>query len=78
MRNKQTVSAQARHRSVALPALTLALALFGLTGCSGLSSQGVNAPLPGDVPAPTADAATRTSFTPLRRFNDSTVHVTEG
>jgi len=61
MRNKQTVSAQARHRSVALSALTLALALFGLTGCSGLSSQGVNAPLPGDVPAPAADAATRST-----------------
>jgi hypothetical protein len=35
------------------------LALVGVAGCSGLNSQGGAAPLPGDAPAPTADAAVR-------------------
>ena len=39
----------------------LALALAGAAGCSGLGSKGASAPLPGDAPAPTADAAVRTS-----------------
>jgi len=42
-------------------AAVLALALVGLAGCSGLNSQGGAAPLPGDVPAPTADAAVRST-----------------
>ncbi len=46
-----------RRRSVA----PFALMLAGLTGCSGLSSQGGAAPLPGDVPAPAVDAATRST-----------------
>jgi hypothetical protein len=46
-----------RRRSVT----PLALILAGLTGCSGLSSQGGAAPLPGDVPAPAVDAATRST-----------------
>jgi hypothetical protein len=39
----------------------LALVFAGLAGCSGLSSQGGAAPLPGDVPAPAVDAATRST-----------------
>jgi hypothetical protein len=36
--------------------------LTALAGCSGLNSQGPTpAPLPGDVPAPAADAATRST-----------------
>jgi hypothetical protein len=42
-----------------LPAAVLALALVGLTGCSGIGSQDGSAPLPGD--APTADAAVRST-----------------
>jgi len=34
---------------------------MGLAGCSGLNSQPPSAPLPGDIPAPAADAATRST-----------------
>jgi hypothetical protein len=44
-----------------LPAAVLALALAGLAGCSGLGSHGASAPLPGDAPTPTADAAVRST-----------------
>jgi hypothetical protein len=45
-------------RVPALLAAVLALALVGGAGCSGLNSQGGSAALPGDAPAPTADAPT--------------------
>jgi hypothetical protein len=48
-----------RARRVA--AAVLALALAGVAGCSGINSQGGAAPLPGYVPAPTADAAVRST-----------------
>jgi hypothetical protein len=38
-----------------------AVLALGLAGCSGLQSQGTAAPLPGDVPPPAADAATRST-----------------
>lgn len=47
------------RRARPLPAAVLALALVGLTGCSGIGSQDGSAPLPGD--APTADAAVRST-----------------
>jgi hypothetical protein len=37
------------------------LALVDVAGCSGINSQGGAAPSPGDVPAPTADAAVRST-----------------
>ena len=42
-------------------AAILALAVAGMAGCSGLNSQGGAAPLPGDVPTATADAAVRST-----------------
>ncbi len=60
----RTLPPQAR----AVPAIVLALALAGVAGCSGIGTQDGAAPLPGDPPAPTADAATRsTPVVPGRR-----------
>jgi hypothetical protein len=37
------------------------LTLVGVAGCSGIGSQGVSAPLPGDTPTVTVDAAVRST-----------------
>jgi hypothetical protein len=57
--HRQTNRAQGLAHTVA--SAVLALALAGAAGCSGLKSQGASAPLPGDAPTPTADAAVRSS-----------------
>ena len=60
--HRPTPAAQAITPSVRpVAAAILALAVAGVAGCSGLNSQGGAAPLPGDVPAPTADAAVRST-----------------
>jgi hypothetical protein len=51
-------TSRARHLARVVASAVLALALAGVAGCSGLKSQGAGAPLPGDAPAPTADAPT--------------------
>jgi hypothetical protein len=51
-----------RRPSRPLPAAVLALAVAGMTGCSGVSSQGSGTALPGAAPtpgAPTSDIAVR-------------------
>lgn len=61
-RNRPTPGTQAlRPRARPVPTAVLALALVGVAGCSGLGSQDGAAPLPGDAPAPTADAPTSDS-----------------
>jgi hypothetical protein len=51
----QTLRPRAR---AAATAAALALALAGVAGCSGIGTQSGSAPLPGDAPAPSADAPT--------------------
>ena len=48
-------------RARPLPTAVLTLMLVSAAGCSGLGSQGGSAPLPADTPAPTADAAVRST-----------------
>jgi hypothetical protein len=62
----------------ARPLLTtvLALALVGPAGCSGIGTQNGSAPLPGDAPAPTADAAVR--LTPVVPGRPARVFVLAG
>ncbi|HEY8247088.1 MAG TPA: hypothetical protein VIG38_07385 [Hyphomicrobium sp.] len=49
-------------------AVILAVTLVGVAGCSGIGTQDGAAPLPGDPPAPAADAAVRaTPVVPGRR-----------
>jgi hypothetical protein len=56
---RRTSRSQRLARIVA--SVVLASALAGAAGCSGLKSQGAGAPLPGDAPTPTTDAAVRSS-----------------
>ena len=53
--------ARSTLRSRRIRAALLALALAGEAACSGIATQNDAAPLPGDVPAPAADAAVRST-----------------
>lgn len=53
--------ARSTLRSRRIRAALLALAVAGEAACSGIATQNGAAPLPGDVPAPAADAAVRST-----------------